>query len=75
VFSSQRLLAEVAHRDGNDVDSGHDFLVENGGVGSTLVAPRRARGTGHGAQQRELDAQQNGAAHDGGGAARDGAWR
>jgi hypothetical protein len=71
-FSSQRLLAEVVHRGSNDVDNGHDLLVGNGSVGSTTVAPRRARGTGHGAQQG-LDAQQNGAAHDGGGAARDGA--
>ena len=38
--------AEVERRSDAGVDSGHDLLVGNGGVGSTLTR----RGTGHGAQ-------------------------
>jgi hypothetical protein len=34
----------------------HNLLVENGGVGSTLAAPRHAWGTGHAAQQARAGA-------------------
>jgi len=36
----QHLLAEVAHYGGYGVDSGHDLLVGNGGIGSTSAHAR-----------------------------------
>jgi hypothetical protein len=44
--------AKVERCDVTGVDSGHDLLVRNGGVGSTSAW----RGTGHGAQGRWHDA-------------------
>jgi hypothetical protein len=44
VLLSQHLLSEVARRGSHDVDSGHDLLVQNSCVGSTLVASSRVRG-------------------------------
>ena len=40
-LSSQHLLVEFAHRNGNGFDSGHDLLVGNGGISSTSAAPQQ----------------------------------
>jgi hypothetical protein len=65
--------AKVERRSVADVDSGHDLLVGNGGVGSTSIR----QGTGHGAQGRGLGTARRGGASAAGmehGAVVDVAW-